>query len=80
MLHCLRGWCLVVRCLTVKVKPHPDRSLVTELSVYTTLSHTLLFSATRSLALHSTSTTFPKLSDRKVRQTGRTELGAFPNQ
>ena len=34
MLHCLRGWCLVVRCLTVQVKPHPDRSLVTEPSAY----------------------------------------------
>ena len=42
-------WMVVAPCLTVK--PHPDRSLVTEPSVYTMRSCGLLFSSMRSLTV-----------------------------
>ena len=38
----LSSWMVVAPCLTVK--PHPDWSLVTEPSVYTVRSYSLLFS------------------------------------
>ena len=68
VLAALSSWMAVIPCLTVK--PHPDWSLVTEPSVYTTKSCSLLFPYMRSLISDSvlpaghSQQSFPKISGR----------------